>query len=261
MRRGVGISAVLGKKVSDEKFMEKHSKLDESSIDELQEQLGHLQEKLQWFAAKHQKTLKRDPLFRKEFTEMCANIGVDPLASSKGFWTKYLGLGTFYYQLAVQAIEKVLSGADHHGGIVRLDDLWKQMRDSRSPYLEDSSISSHDLIQAFRILDVLGPSCGVIRSNAQIENSLVFCVPEELSSDSMTIIQHIAESGKAYYTVADLEANLGWPRYRAMLATEKLLRDGIVWKDCPPKARDNHRDLSLYWFPGLFLDLEMKNFS
>lgn len=51
---------------------------------QLQEQLGQLKDKLQWFAAKHQNILKTDPLFRKEFIEMCATIGVDPLASSKG---------------------------------------------------------------------------------------------------------------------------------------------------------------------------------
>jgi ESCRT-II complex subunit VPS22 len=36
------------------------------------------------------------------FQEMCASIGVDPLASSKGFWSEMLGFGDFYYELAVQ---------------------------------------------------------------------------------------------------------------------------------------------------------------
>lgn len=58
-----------------------------------------------------------------------------------GFWTEFLGVGTFYYQLAVQAIEMVLSGADYHGGIMRLEDLWKRLIESRSSYLEDTSLS------------------------------------------------------------------------------------------------------------------------
>ena len=33
---------------------------------------------------------------------MCTSIGVDPLASSKGFWSEMLGFGDFYYELAVQ---------------------------------------------------------------------------------------------------------------------------------------------------------------
>jgi len=28
--------------------------------------------------------------------------GVDPLASNKGFWAQVLGVGDFYYELAVQ---------------------------------------------------------------------------------------------------------------------------------------------------------------
>jgi len=32
---------------------------------------------------------------------MCANIGVDPLASNKGFWAELLGIGDFYYELGM----------------------------------------------------------------------------------------------------------------------------------------------------------------
>lgn len=46
---------------------------------------------------------------------MCATIGVDPLASSKGFWSEMLGFGDFYYELAVQIIE-VCMAATHRTG-------------------------------------------------------------------------------------------------------------------------------------------------
>lgn len=39
--------------------------------------------------------------------EMCASIGVDPLSSGKGFWS-VLGIGDFYYELAVQIVEVCL---------------------------------------------------------------------------------------------------------------------------------------------------------
>ena len=32
---------------------------------------------------------------------MCKEIGVDPLSSNKGFWVDVLGVGDFYYELAV----------------------------------------------------------------------------------------------------------------------------------------------------------------
>lgn len=41
-------------------------------------------ENLEDFAAKHKNEIKKNPQFRKQFQEMCASIGVDPLASGKG---------------------------------------------------------------------------------------------------------------------------------------------------------------------------------
>lgn len=35
---------------------------------------------------------------------MCANVGVDPLTSSKDMWSS-LGIGEFYFELAVRTIE------------------------------------------------------------------------------------------------------------------------------------------------------------
>jgi hypothetical protein len=32
---------------------------------------------------------------------MCKSVGVDPLSSNKGFWVDILGVGDFYYELAV----------------------------------------------------------------------------------------------------------------------------------------------------------------
>ena len=48
--------------------------------------------------------------------EMCASIGVDPLASSKGFWSEMLGFGDFYYELSVQIVE-VCMAASHRTGM------------------------------------------------------------------------------------------------------------------------------------------------
>ena len=39
---------------------------------------------LEEFALEHKNDIKKDTEFRQHFQEMCASIGVDPLASSKG---------------------------------------------------------------------------------------------------------------------------------------------------------------------------------
>ena len=57
---------------------------------------------LESFALKHRAEIRGDPAFRAQFNAMCANVGVDPLASNKGFWNELLGVGDFYYELAVQ---------------------------------------------------------------------------------------------------------------------------------------------------------------
>lgn len=47
-------------------------------------QMEKFREHLEDFAAKHKNEIKKNPQFRKQFQEMCASIGVDPLASGKG---------------------------------------------------------------------------------------------------------------------------------------------------------------------------------
>ena len=62
---------------------------------------------------------------------MCASIGVDPLASSKGFWSEMLGVGDFYYELGVQIIEVCMVNAHKTGGLMELEDLTRRVTRSR----------------------------------------------------------------------------------------------------------------------------------
>lgn len=59
---------------------------------------------------------------------MCANIGVDPLASNKGMWAQLLGLGDFYYELGVQVIEACLATRAHNGGLIELHTLQQHVQ-------------------------------------------------------------------------------------------------------------------------------------
>ena len=47
---------------------------------QLSKQLEAFQGNLEDFAAKHKDEIRRNPQFRVQFQEMCASIGVDPLA-------------------------------------------------------------------------------------------------------------------------------------------------------------------------------------
>lgn len=49
----------------------------------MHEQLSAFRSNLEEFARKYRADVRRDPVFRAQFHTMCANIGVDPLASNK----------------------------------------------------------------------------------------------------------------------------------------------------------------------------------
>ncbi len=97
--------------------------------------------KLEAFAVKHRTAIKKDAEFREHFQDMCATIGVDPLASSKGFWSEMLGMGSFYYEISVQAVEVVLSTAHLNGGVMSLGELQQRLNKSRSKALKQSEVS------------------------------------------------------------------------------------------------------------------------
>lgn len=104
-RRGVGIGAVRKKQEQTKQFTEVGDQLAESQMAHVTVQLEMFKTNLEQFAVKYKNNIKKDPEFRKMFQIMCARIGVDPLASKKGFWSELLDVGDFYYELAVQIIE------------------------------------------------------------------------------------------------------------------------------------------------------------
>ena len=99
MRRRAGIGAIKQRQADTEKFKEKGSELAEAQLSQLSGQLEQFRTNLEIFATEHKQDIKKDPEFRKRFQEMCASIGVDPLASGKGFWSNMLDIGDFYYEL------------------------------------------------------------------------------------------------------------------------------------------------------------------
>lgn len=66
---------------------------------QLSRQVDTFKKNLEEFAYKHRDEIKRDANFRKQFQDMCANIGVDPLSTSKGFWSEMLVIRIENFQL------------------------------------------------------------------------------------------------------------------------------------------------------------------
>ena len=102
MPRRAGISGIQKRQVAADRYADKATEIEQNQLEQLAKQLGIFQENLQQFASKHRGKIQRNKEFRAQFQRMCASAGVDPLASSKGFWAELLGVGSFYYELAVQ---------------------------------------------------------------------------------------------------------------------------------------------------------------
>lgn len=115
MRRRTGVGAIHKQKLQAEKYKDKGNEISESQFEVMSKQMDVFRQNLEEFAANHKSEIKKNPQFRKQFQEMCAAIGVDPLASGKGFWS-VLGMGDFYYELSVQVIETCLA-ANHNTGM------------------------------------------------------------------------------------------------------------------------------------------------
>lgn len=127
MRRRAGIGAIQKKKLDAEKFKDKGNVLAENQVKEMSRQMESFRANLEEFARDHKQEIKKDPAFRKHFQDMCASIGVDPLASGKGFWSEMLGVGDFYYELGVQIVEVCMAVSHKTGGLMELNELRQRL--------------------------------------------------------------------------------------------------------------------------------------
>lgn len=237
-RRGAGIGAIKNKTRAQALYKDKGSELASEQLTQLSKQLESFQTYLGDFAGKHKDEIRKDPEFRNQFQEMCAAIGVDPLASGKGFWSEVLGVGDFYYELGVQVIEVCMATSHRNGGLMTMGELKRRLMVSRGRSKQD--ISTNDLLMAIKKLKTLGNGFTVIAFGG---GHLIQSVPGELSMDHTAVIQQAEAEG--YVTQSCLRTKLGWEDERARRALDYLVKEGLVWVDDQTADRQ-------YWFPGLF---------
>ncbi|XP_074413638.1 vacuolar-sorting protein SNF8 isoform X1 [Zonotrichia albicollis] len=221
-RRGVGAGAIARRKLTEAKYKERGTVLAEDQLAQMSKQLETFRTHLQAFASKHKQEIRRSPEFRLQFQHMCAAIGVDPLASGKGFWAEVLGVGDFYYELGVQIIEVCLALRHRNGGLITLEELQQEVLKGRGKFAQD--VSADDLLRAIRKLKVLGSGFGIIPVGGTV---LVQSVPAELSMDHTVVLQ-LAEK-KGFVTVSEIRDSLKWETERAKQVLDHLLKEGMAW--------------------------------
>jgi len=241
MRRGRGLASVDRSKIANQRYAAKGTELADAEISHMVKQLDSFKQYLETFATKHKSDIKKNPEFRKHFQKLCSQIGVDPLQSSRGFWTEVLGVGDFYYELGVQVTEVCLATKSKNGGLIPLDELHKQVLKGRARNRQD--VSPDDLCQAIKKLSVLGSGFKVL----QLENGqLVQSVPSELNTDHTTVLQTAEKT--AHTSLSVLKGELGWDEERCQRSISFLMKEGMMWVDeqCPNEV--------LYWVPGFFTE-------
>ncbi|KAK2583162.1 hypothetical protein KPH14_009185 [Odynerus spinipes] len=219
MRRKPGIGAIHKQKLEQEKYKDKGTEIQENQLEQMTKQMETFRVNLEEFATKHKNEIKKNAQFRRQFTEMCASIGVDPLASGKGFWS-VLGIGDFYYELAVQIVEVCMATNYKNGGLISLDELRTRLVQARGRRKEHQEITNEDLLAASKKLKVFGNGFTVVPIGRG--KYLVQSIPGELSMDHTAVLQQASLSGNAHVSRSMLEEELRWERERAQKALDHM---------------------------------------
>ncbi|BHF68996.1 ESCRT-II subunit protein snf8 [Sparganum proliferum] len=242
MRRGVGVGAIKNRSIAQSRFKEKKNEMEEFEAAVLSRQLEELKSSLEEFASKYQSKIRQDKQFRAQFQSMCANIGVDPLASSNGYWSKILGIGDFYYHLGVRIIEVCMANQRQTGGLMPLSELIEVVNKTRSS--RQAEASQDDVVRAIKKLRCLGSGFTLI--DLPGSGQLVQSVPGEMSMDQTKVLG-LAESNNGSVSVHRCVQQFRWTEERTLAALNYLLQEGMAWID-----DDNGSGSNTYWFPSLF---------
>ncbi len=222
----------------------------------VEDTIKKLEEKLAAFAKKHKKEIQEDPAFRKKFLEMCAPLGVDPLSSKKGFWDGVLGIGEFYYELAVKVAEVCLASRSRNGGIMSVAEVQSILRKRGTKFRFNEGGSSQsskssggcaysrqDIVTAIGKLSKLKSGFKIVEVGT---TPMVVSVPTELDEDHKEVMK-IAQDIAGGISVRNVTRNTRWKEDRAKRALDLLLSEGMAWLDV-------NNGEEYYWFPSVWRD-------
>ncbi|XP_017775695.1 PREDICTED: vacuolar-sorting protein SNF8 [Nicrophorus vespilloides] len=243
MRRRAGVGAIQKHKIAQEKYKDKGNEIQENQFEQMTKQLEVFRINLEDFATKHKNEIRKNADFRRQFQEMCATIGVDPLSSGKGFWS-VLGIGDFYYELAVQIVEVCLATNEKNGGLISLSELRTRLIKARGQGKQHQEISMDDLICAAKKLKIFGSGFSVVSVGKG--QYMVQSVPGELSMDHTAVLHQAASFGQAYASVNMLRTQLHWEEQRCSRALDHMLKEGLAWIDLQEPTEKR------YYFPSMF---------
>ncbi|KAI0257791.1 EAP30/Vps36 family-domain-containing protein [Gloeopeniophorella convolvens] len=168
--------------------------LSRAQVDTLHAQLDQFRAALTRFATHHRAAIRSDPRFRHAFQQMCAAIGVDPLAGPRrgGWWEEALGLGDWQSELGVQIVDVCVSTRPRNGGLIELAELVRLVARLRG--LAGGAITEEDVVRSIRAAPAWRGLRGARRRGAG-GRRMVRSVPRALDADQMVVLALAAEGG------------------------------------------------------------------
>ena len=169
---------------------------------------------------------------------MCAPLGVDPLVSRRSFWSKTLGvgMGDYYFELAVKIAEVCFATRSKNGGIIAVSEIQEILSRNKK-----KKVHKGDIPIAVNKLKSLGGGFRIMEIGT---TSMIVSVPTELDSDHVQVFS-LAESGEGCITTDGIATQLGWNQERADRVMKLLLSEGMAWED-------KYHGVSFYWFPSVW---------
>lgn len=155
-----------------------------------------------------------------------------------------MGIGDFYYELAVQIVEVCLATNDKNGGLISLNELRTRLIRARGQKKEHQEISKDDLIRAAQKLKIFGSGFTVVPIGKG--DYMVQSVPGELSMDHSAVLQQATVSNQPFVSVSHLCEKLNWSTERSQKALDHMVNQGLAWIDTQNPEGD------LYYLPSLF---------
>jgi ESCRT-II complex subunit VPS22 len=256
MRRRPGLQGLQQTAANRQQLRALGERVEEANISVMRAQMATFKAALEQFAANHREEIRKNPEFRQQFHAMCASINVDPLVSNKGgTWAQKLGLGDFYYALAVTVLDVCRARRQYDGGLTELAVVHRHVSRRRGGAADP--INEDDIVRALQKLSVLGGGLGVITVGGR---RFVRSVPAELSTDANAILELAGVLG-GFFQRADVASNLGWGEERTSDALTALAREGLILVDDPPDVPAEHPAHRMYWCPAVGMEEAVEEYQ
>ncbi|KAI3660828.1 hypothetical protein MP638_001877 [Amoeboaphelidium occidentale] len=227
-RKGIGIGAIQRQELANKQFKAAGDALAASQLEQMKNQMIIFKQNLEDFAKKYKKEIRNNPEFRYHFQKMCTSVGIDPLASSKGYWSELLGIGDFYFELGIRIVEICILTRDSNGGLLDLEEL-KQILKAKT----QSDFSEDDIQRSIEALKPLGKGLKIV-SMGSIK--MVQSVAKELSTDKNSLLE-LSQKYNGKLNALIVKDALSWDAYRIQKCFDELVKDGFCWIDTQAEVR------------------------